>query len=81
MFVAFMPVAPRVSMCKMCVFYTFRRRISISRNFLASFWNLIPTSFTLIFMFQVPNNLFMSYKYFIWVHHVPKCLWEFFPNF
>ena len=74
MFVAFMPVAPRVSMCKMCVFFMFSRRISISRNFLASFWNLIPTSFTLIFMFQVPNNIFMSSKYFIWVHHVPKWL-------
>ena len=31
-FVAFMPVAPRVSMCRMYVFYTFRRRISISRT-------------------------------------------------
>ena len=37
MFVAFMPVAPRVSMCKICVFYTFRRWISISRNFFCFF--------------------------------------------
>ena len=63
MFVAFMPVAPCV-LCAKYVLNTFRRRISIYRNFPASFWNLIPTSFTLIFMFQVPNNLFMSSKLF-----------------
>ena len=72
-----------VFLCVKCVCFlnTFRRRISISRNFSASFWNLVPTSFTLIFMFQVPNNLFRSSKYFIWVHHVPKCLSKFSPNF
>ena len=71
-----------VFLCAKCVFLKYVQETNIYLQEFSNFFlqfNSYP--FTLIFMFQIPNNILMRSKYFIWVHHVPKCLWEFSPNF